>query len=283
MFKLVFSKMYDNNIFTKYGLKPVAEDYFRTYKNSFCIGDGVTRDYTNGNPAKYPKTESDVREWIENYPNPSGAYEAAKIVCEEFVDSIKQINEDSINEQTIRELVYKANKKLKTINDNRKIDYLKEDYYCCVAVGGLIVDNYLYCFSIGDCHIKLYDENYNLIFETINNHTQFEQMRDIMFGKKYSWQEPEYRKMVRKEYRNNLNKKYDGQDVSFGVLSGEETAEHYIDTYKVNLDNVKYICAYSDGCEPNFKSKETVKQLLQNPNTLEKEGVERTLIIYEKM
>ena len=58
--------------------------------------------------------------------------------------------------------------------------------------------------------------------------------------------------MVRRDYRNKPNKKYEGKEISFGVLTGEKEAEHYIDVYKVDLSQVKYICAYSDGCEPFF-------------------------------
>ena len=87
--------------------------------------------------------------------------------------------------------------------------------------------------------------------------------------------------MVRKEYRNNPRKKYKGKDISFGVLSGEKNAEYYIDTYTVNLENVKYICAYSDGCEPFFENREKRKQLINNLDFIESGGKERTLVVYE--
>lgn len=89
------------------------------------------------------------------------------------------------------------------------------------------------------------------------------------------------RQMVRKEYRNNPNKKYEGKDISYGALSGEENAEYYIDTYVVDLTNAKYVCAYSDGCEPFFENKEQIKKLLTNLDSLKDEGKERTLIVYE--
>lgn len=175
MFKMVFSKLYDNVIFTKHGLKPVVEDYFKTNDNIFCVADGVTRDDINGNAVKYPDSEQEAIEWVKNYPNPSGAYESAKIICESFVENINKLKEGEITKEDIEDCIKRANRNLKSINENRLIDYVKEDFYCCEAVGGIIKKNNLYCFSIGDCHITVLDSDFNTIFTTINNHLQFEE------------------------------------------------------------------------------------------------------------
>lgn len=89
--------------------------------------------------------------------------------------------------------------------------------------------------------------------------------------------------MVRRDYRNKPDKKYQGKDISFGALTGEKEAEYYIDVYEVDLKDVSYICAYSDGCEPYFDDKEKIRQIIQNPQTIAEEGKERTLVIYEKV
>lgn len=283
MFKLKFAKMFDNIIFTKYGLCPVAEDYFSVNNLSFCVADGVTRDDINGNAVEYPETELEAREWIKNYPNPSGSYKAAKIICDEFIKEINNYKESEITEKSVKKSINKANECLNTININRKIDYLKDDLYCCVAVGGVITNNTLVCFSIGDCHICVLDEYFNLLFETINNHKQFEEYVNNTYIKQnsFDWNNPKDRVLVRKEYRNNPQMKYKGKDISFGVLSGEKNAEYYIDTYTVNLENAKFICAYSDGCEAFFENKEKRKQLLNNLDSVKLNGKERTLVVYE--
>ena len=89
--------------------------------------------------------------------------------------------------------------------------------------------------------------------------------------------------MVRRDFRNKPHTLYNGKDISFGVLTGEKEAEYYIVTYKWNLEDIKYICAYSDGCEPFFKTKENIQKIIENPSIIEKEGKERTLIIYKKI
>lgn len=282
MVKLKFAHMYDNNIFRKYNLKPVAEDYFVVKDNIFCVADGVTRDSVNGEVIPYPKNKEEVEYWVRVYPNPSGAYEAARICADSFVKYVSECK-DEINENTIMEIAKKTNQDIWEINKDRQIDYVKDDLFCCVAVGGKIVDNTLYCFSIGDCHITLLDENFGTKFTTINNHKQFENYLDMYCKEnEFDWSNPKYRIMVRRDYRNKPEVKYNDKEVSFGVLSGEKEAEHYIDTYKVDLTDVKYICAYSDGCEPFFEDKEKLKEIIQNPEKLQNEGKERTLIIYER-
>lgn len=284
MFYCKFANMYDNDIFAKYNQTPIAEDYFKVDGNIFCVADGVTRDNIYGQAVPYPNNEEEVRKWIKEYPNPSGAYEAAKICADKFVEYVSKHDESKINKEMIMQVAKQVNQDIWIINKDRKIDYQKEDYYCCEAVGGIIIQDKMYCFSIGDCHITLLDKDQNIVFTTINNHKQFEDYLDNIYIKNnaFDWNNPEDRIMVRKHYRNKPDKKYKGQDVSFGALSGEKEAEHYIDVYEVPLEKVEYICAYSDGCEPIFEEKERIKEMLENPESIESQGKERTLVIYER-
>ncbi len=282
MFKLKFAKMYDNSIFKKYNINPIAEDYFKVEDNIFCVADGVTRDSIYGESIPYPKNKQEVEAWIKVYPNPSGAYEAAKICAESFVEKLCEYDK-KIDENVILDAIRIANNKIAKINENRKIDYLANDLFCCVAVGGCIIENTLYCFSIGDCHITAFDENFNIKFNTINNHKQFEDYLEIYSKEnEYDWNNPKDRVMVRRDFRNKPGKLYNNKEISFGVLSGEKEAEHYIDVYKVELSQIKYICAYSDGCEPFFETKEIAKKIIIEPEQLKNEGKERTLVIYER-
>lgn len=284
MFECKYANMYDNEIFAKYQIQPIAEDYFKVENEIFCVADGVTRDTIYGEAVPYPKNEEEVKKWIKEYPNPSGAYEAAKICAEKFVEYVSKIPKENFTKEIIKDIANQVNQDIGKINESRTIDYQKEDYYCCEAVGGIIVKDRLYCFSIGDCHITTFDENYHSLFTTINNHKQFEDYLDNIYCKQhlFDWNKPEDRIMVRREYRNKPDKKYQGKDISFGALSGEKEAEYYIDTYEIDLSKVKYICAYSDGCEPIFENKESIRKIIQNPDDLKNEGKERTLVIYER-
>lgn len=277
MFKLKFAETYDNYAFIKYNIKPVVEDYFCISDNIFCVADGVTRDSVNGTSVIYPETLEEVKEWIKSYPNPSGAYQAAKITADNFVKNIR--NSNTINKEIIYEAVKKANAEVWKINKDRKIDYLKDDLYCTVAVGGIILKNKFIGFSIGDCHIKILNEQFEEIFKSINNHQNFETyQKKTLSNYGLDWENPKDRILVRAAFRNNPIIK----DKSFGVISGEIEAMEYVDIYEVDLKDAKYICAYSDGCEPNFENKEKIKNTIVNPEDIKNRGKEKTLIIYEK-
>lgn len=282
MFQCRFAKMYDNQIFTKYQVTPIPEDYFKVEGNFFCVADGVTRDNIKGEAVPYPTTKQEVEEWIKYYPNPSGAYEAAKLCCEEFVKALK--SKEIFTQKEIKEAALSANRAIAKINEGRTIDYLKEDLYCCEAVGGVIIGETLYCFSVGDCHITVLDQEANILFTTEDPNKKFEHYINEIYQKEhgYDWFNAQDRKMVRKEFRNNISKKYQGEAISFGALTGEETANAYIHTYEIDLKKAYYIGAYSDGCEPFFKEKEERRKVIENPESIGTKGKERTLIFYQR-
>ena len=281
MFKLKYSNRYQNQIYTKYKLKFPEEDYYYLENNIFCVADGVTRDLIGGDIRPYPKTKEEATYIAEHYPNPSGAFESSKIIANNFVRYMKEV--DVIDEQAVLEAIKKANKDVWQINKNRNIDYVGEDLYCSEAVGGIITDNYLYCFGIGDCYIKAYDDNYNEIFTTENDHMWMEKFEEEYLKKgEYEWMNPRYRLLIRGALRNNYIVTYNGEKVGYGALTGEDRAMDFVKISKVPLDKVKYIVAYSDGCMPYFEDKKQIEETLNTPDRIKQHGSERTLVIYEK-
>lgn len=282
MFKVIYSKRYQNQIYTKYNLKFPEEDYFYLEDNIFCVADGVTRDLIGGKIRPYPKTKADAEYIAKNYPNPSGAFESSKIIANNFVKNLKEVS-NYINEEKIKEAIKKANKDVWEINKNRKIDYVGEDLYCSEAVGGIILDDVLYCFGIGDCYIKVFDEEYNELFSTENDHEWMEKFEnDYLKSGEYDWMDPRYRLLIRGALRNNYIVTYNGEKAGYGALTGEDSAIDFVKIYKVPLKNAKYVTAYSDGCMPYFENKEESKKTLNNPDRINSNGSERTLVIYEK-
>lgn len=282
MFNLKFAKRFQNQMYTNYGIDFPEEDYFNVHNNIFCVADGVTRDLKKGEVVPYPKTKEEAEYIAKNYPNPSGAYMSSKICADNFLEYMQKYKKNEIDEKAVFEAVKKANQDIWKINMVRNIDYVEEDLYCSEAVGGIISDKYLYCFSIGDCYIKCFDENYNEIFVTENDHLWMENFEDeFLKSGEYNWFDPRYRILIRAALRNNPIITHNGKKVGYGALTGEESAMSFVKTYKIELKNVKYICAYSDGCMPYFE-KDKAKETILNPQILEKEGSERTLVIYEK-
>ena len=281
MFKLKYSKRYQNQIYTKYDLEFPEEDYYYFEDNAFCVADGVTRDLKGGEIKPYPQTKEEAKYIAEHYPNPSGAYKSSKIIADGFVKYIKQSNK--ISEDAVLEAIKKANKDVWEINKDRQIDYVGEDLYCSEAVGGIITDEYLYCFGIGDCYIKVYDENYDETFTTENDHMWMEEFEsEYLKSGEYNWMDPRYRLLIRGALRNNYIVTYNGKKVGYGALTGEESAMQFVEISKVPLGKAKYIAVYSDGCMPYFENKQETQKTLENPDRIIENGSERTLLIYER-
>lgn len=281
MFKLKYNNKYQNEMYTKYELEYPEEDYCYLEENAFCIADGVTRDLIGGEIRPYPKTREEAKYIAEHYPNPSGAFLSSKVIADNFVKYIREAEEKS--EESVKEAIAKANKDVWEINKDRKIDYVGEDLYCSVAVGGIITEKYLYCFGIGDCYVKVFDENKNELFSIVNDHLWMEAFEDeYLRNGEYNWMNPRYRLLMRAGIRNNYIVTYNGKKVGYGALTGEDRAMDFVKTYKVPLDKAKYIAVYSDGCMQYFENKEEVEKTLENPDRIANGGSERTLAIYEK-
>ena len=284
MFLLKFAKTYDFSIMVKHHLKHVLEDYFEVSGDIFCVADGVTRSRTDGKPFYYPVTLEQALDLIPNYPNPSGATEAAQICVRTFMQEMK--NETEVSEKKILKAIKLANKNIKKINTGRKIDYMQEDYYCCVAAGGVIEGETLYCFAICDCQIKLLDKNCHILFDSASqtmkllSHSHKSTLFFRLFDqKKYT---PEtIHKYDRKYVRNNTMRRLLGQ-YAYGALTGESRAIPFVKTFKLPLNNVQYILAHSDGCDDCLQTEEQIIEVIRNPEQIQNELHEKTLIIYER-
>lgn len=283
MFKLKYSKRYQNEIYTKYDIIFPEEDYYYLDNEIFCVADGVTRDLIGGDIRPYPKTKEEAQYIATNYPNPSGSFESSKIIANNFVKYMRKYKEN-VNENILKKIVKKANRDVWKINKNRDIDYVGEDLYCSEAVGGIITNEFLYCFGIGDCYIKVFNEKNETIFSTENDHLWMEEFEtDYLKTGEYEWMNPRYRLLIRGALRNNYIVTYKGKHVGYGAFTGEDRAIDFVKIYKVPLKDAKYICAYSDGCVPYFENKEEIEKTLINPDRIKENGSERTLVIYENI
>lgn len=284
MFKLKFAHTYDFGIMIKYNLDHVLEDYYSISDNAFCVADGITRECTDGTTINYPNTLEEAEEIIKKYPNPSGATKAAHICGNNFIKYAKEIDLADISEHDLLAIAKKINKDIGKINKNRKIDYLAEDLYGCVAVGGIFTADFLYAFAIGDCNIRILDEDFNVLLDTTSKTLSDEYEPNKLTLKlhkgKWNWSNPDYRIHLRKMVRNNPILQFFKHD-AYGALTGQVTAIPFIKTFKIPLDNVKYIFAHSDGCETLLKTKEQMQNILLNPASIQKEIHEKTLLIYE--
>ncbi len=101
-------------------------------------------------------------------------------------------------------------------------DYLENDYYGAVASCMHIENNILDYAYICDCGLIIYDKEGNVKFQTEDEKELYSDPYINQIG--IPWNLPEARVIVRRDYRNNLSNIKDGKCVSYGALTGEESA-----------------------------------------------------------
>ncbi len=246
-----------------------CEDSYRISQapRIIAVADGVTRD-----PSEYlPRTKL---QFVLQYPYPSPAKIAAHIACNAFVQSMQ--NFTIKDEKAVRKSIEESNKRIKSWNDNNLPfpDYLTEDFAGCVFAGTVQEKDLVHWGYLCDCGVAIFDEKGNLRFRTADEgpakHDKYIWQDPRLQG--IGWRNPKARKIIRKDYRNNPS-----QEHSFGVLTGEDTAMHYVKTGTEELKPNESLIVYSDGLEniifSNKFAEALRKRSLEDMSRLCKRGV----------
>jgi|TARA_B100002003_G_scaffold211419_1_gene207822 serine/threonine protein phosphatase PrpC len=223
--------------------KHPEEDAFKYYSDKgkilVAVSDGITRDLVKG-----------------TYPNPSPAKIAADLFTNSF---IKYIKKKKLTSNLIKETFEDINNKIKYLNKkkNPNPDYLVNDLWACVAVGGIIKNNYLYYGFIADCGVVIFNKNGKLKFKTRDEGPGMKGSIDNDLAKKYktSFNETKGRKIIRSLYRNNIK-----NPLAYGAITGEKSFINYLRVGKIKVSKGNYVIFYSDGLKPiifsnNFQNK----------------------------
>ena len=276
---LVYTNTFEN-IKTK-GINFPVEDQYYASDNEAIVADGITRDPIG--ISDFSKTTK--REFLEKYPRPSGAELAAKEICRTFPET----------KGSLVDRLIETNKSVKRLNDKYLLecDYLENDYYGAVASCICIKDNILYYAYICDWGVIVYDKFGNTKFKTEDDKEIYSDPFVNNIG--ISWNLPEARKIVRSEYRNNINKVVDGNCISYGALTGEESAINFIRSGQLKIEEGDIIIVYSDGVTYYLNDKEFINHIINfNKDTFEKYieekskedydkyGKEKTLVMFKK-
>lgn len=276
---LVYKKTFDNVMTIGFDF-PIEDQYYAN-ENVAIVADGITRDPIGMSDfSKFTK-----KDFIEKYPRPSGAELAAKEVCSSFSNTTGSLVDRLIE----------ANRSVKRLNEKciNECDYLENDYYGTVASCVSIEDNILNYAYICDCGVIVYDKNDNIRFKTDDDKELYSDQYINKIG--IPWNLPEARKIVRSKYRNNLNNIIDGKCVSYGALTGEESAVSFIRSGQLKLEDGDTIIVYSDGFSyylnefefinnvTNFNKDSFEKYVLKkSKEDYEKYGKEKTIVIFKK-
>ena len=231
---------------TEFGNKKELEDSILNEGNIFAIADGITRDPIG----VLDFTGKSELELLENYPKPSPAKISANTFTQSFVDALK--DKTDLNIDNVESAFIAGNRKIQELNaeKNPNPDYLVNDFWACVATGVVLNEHSLFWGAIGDCGVKVYDENFKLKFSTPNSVEVFEK---YFFGpenphlKDFKWANPEDRVLIRKEFRNNPKQTFKDECVGFGSLTGETVALDFLYFGNVYISDKDTVVIYSDG------------------------------------
>ena len=204
------------------------EDFYLVSKKYpiFAVTDGVSR--TKNLDGSYPKIP--------------GARLAAKEFCKITIDSLEK-DFDKADLKTFQKTFNIVNKAIFNLNEkygiNKKLDYLVQDYFCTCGVAAFIKRNILYYSYIGDCGIRIYNQNDFLKFISLNDVDPLEEWRD---NKKFK-SEKECWILWRKFLRNRPDAPY----LTYGIFTGEKEAENYYHLGKVKIGKGDLVFLHSDG------------------------------------
>lgn len=226
---------------------PLEDQYYAT-DNLAVVADGITRDPIGVNDI----SKISFEELIKLYPRPSGAQMASEAIADSFKNFCGDLKEQLII----------ANKRVKKLNDKfiTNCDYLQNDYYGSVASCVYIENNILYYAYICDCGVIVYDKNGNIKFQTEDDKELYSDPYINKIG--IPWHLPEARVIVRRDYRNNLKNIQDDKCVSYGAITGEESAISFIKTGSLKLEFGDIIIVYSDGFVNFLREKSFIYNLL---------------------
>ena len=111
---------------------------------------------------------------------------------------------------------------------------------------------------------------------------------------KTDWSLPEKRVIVRKDFRNNLNNIQGGKCVSYGALTGEDSASYFIKSGQIKLEKNDIVVVYSDGFSEFLHVQEFISLILnfqqekfeeyinmKSKEDYNKYGKEKTLVLFK--
>jgi len=225
---------------------PSEDSYSIDEKNRiFSVADGVTRD-----PLLYLPditTLGGKLKFARSYPKQSPAKMSADIFCNVFPIVLSDFRDK--DENAVRVAFGESNKKIGEWNKNNIPcpNYLLNDFAGCVSAGVSIEKGVINWGYLTDCGVTIFDKNGDIRFRTENQGPD-KYDKNIRKDKRLTgldWRNPRAREVIRKYYRNNPK-----EENSFGVLTGEETAMHYVRTGRKEIMPEEYLIVYSDGLEP---------------------------------
>ncbi|MFA6422430.1 MAG: protein phosphatase 2C domain-containing protein [Candidatus Buchananbacteria bacterium] len=195
------------------------------------------------------------------YPNPSGAGELAKIFCETIIEATED-GYDNLSEEELVHIFRKGNEVAGQYNqkNNRtkeNSNFLDYDLFAATCVFACIKDKKVFWASLCDARFLHLDKNGKVKFASDAGWNVFTKNLPS------NWNEidkNEKKIIVRSKYRNGLD--INGNPIGYGVVTGDEAAEKYLNFGSREVEEGDIIILCSDGFYEYFENKDFVDLLL---------------------
>lgn len=232
------------------------EDYLLISKRFpiFVVADGVTLEL---NPDG-------------TYPVPSGAADVARIFCEEFIRAAETEYEHA-SEEILHEAFRAGNAAVGQFNESqgrtkKSINYWDHDLFAATTAFAAVQDDQVFWASLCDAFVAQIDGKGNVMFKS-------PECWPLSRRRKYlpaDWQahpEDERKKTIRRVYRNGINEQ--GELIGYGVVTGEEAAERYVNYGSFVLAPGECAAFVTDGFEQYLNLPEFRAIFVEWPDDLE--------------
>ncbi len=248
-------------------------------KRIFVAADGVTRDWGG------------VLEGVRPYPDPSPATDAADAAAGAVLSTLLA---DPAGEASMRRALEAANAAIREVNVQlgiaERVDWLENDLAGAVAAASTVNGDRLTAGWIGDCGVAVVRDG-RLAWLTRD---QLDDVTAWLAANPGTYDDAR-RVFIRSTLRNRPDHTRDGKPITYGVLTGEEGAPHYIETSTLDLRPGDVVATHTDGFRPYFAVPEFLEVLSGDParwdeglpdlvrRLVERDGEysrERSLILY---
>jgi hypothetical protein len=260
-------------------LEPVSRDFLKTEAKKRGFDLEKFKDYVHPQEDyllasdRYPifvVADGATLELDKNgkYPSPSGAFEVARIFCEEVIKESEKIY-NHFSEESIKTVFKKANKAVGEYNlangrIKEKINFWDFDFFATTGAFAVIKNQTVYWASICDSSIMHFGKNNNLVFQPpdyrVNVHKNLPANWERIDSDKR-------KKIIRKVYRNGVSK--NGELIGYGVITGENTTVRYLNYGILSFNEGTLLAILTDGFEEYLKLPEFIFLFRQNWKNLE--------------
>lgn len=205
----------------------------------YCVADGVTLEFEN---------------YIQ-FPEESGAGEAARIFCQTIVKSAEN-RYKTLKSEDIAAIFEEGNEAVGKYNkDNGRIkdaiNFWDFDFFAATGAFVIVKDGLVHWASICDSFVVRADKNGKIIFKSPECWPESRRHSSEGFTK-YEW-----KKEIRKKYRNSVSA--DGLLNGYGVVTGEEAACRYLNLGNFQPESGETVLLITDGFEEYLNEPEFMK------------------------